>query len=74
MEGRKPLFRRVGRQHSPEGGPPSAQMPPPGRHPLIGWMKGTLTIAPGVDLTEPAEPEWGEVAYGNRTWDEQKLG
>jgi hypothetical protein len=27
------------------------------RHPLFGWMKGTVVIAPGVDLTEPACPE-----------------
>jgi hypothetical protein len=25
-------------------------------------MKGTVTIAPGVDLTEPACPEWGDIA------------
>jgi hypothetical protein len=30
------------------------------QHPLRGWMKGTLRIAPGVDLTEPADPEWGQ--------------
>jgi hypothetical protein len=24
------------------------------RHPLIGWMKGTVTIPEGGDLTEPA--------------------
>lgn len=41
-------------------------------HPLIGWMKGTFTIAPGVDLTQPAMPEWGEVAYGDKTWDDFK--
>jgi hypothetical protein len=32
------------------------------RHPLFGCMKGTLTIAPGVDLTEPACPEWADIA------------
>lgn len=32
-----------------------------GRHPLFGCLKGTLTILPGVDLTEPADPEWGRV-------------
>ena len=42
------------------------------RHPLYGWMKGTVTIAPGVDLTEPADPHWGEVAYGDKTWDDFK--
>ena len=25
-------------------------------------MKGTLTIAPGTDLTEPACPEWADLA------------
>ena len=29
------------------------------RHPLFGFLKGTVTIAPGVDLTEPADPYWG---------------
>lgn len=29
------------------------------RHPIFGCMKGTLTVMPGVDLTEPAEPDWG---------------
>ncbi len=35
-------------------------------HPLIGWMKGTVHIPPGVDLAEPADPEWGERAWGDR--------
>jgi hypothetical protein len=30
-------------------------------HPLIGWMKGTFTIPEGVDLTEPARPEWADL-------------
>jgi hypothetical protein len=36
------------------------------RHPLLGWMKGTVRISPGVDLTEPADPDWGERAWGDR--------
>lgn len=32
------------------------------RHPAFGCMKGMLTIPPGVDLTEPVLPEWGEYA------------
>jgi len=32
------------------------------RHPLFGCMKGTLTIAPDVDLTQPACPEWADIA------------
>jgi hypothetical protein len=77
VESRKLVFRRVS-PRSPEsaGGPSSAasDTQPNGtpRHPLIGWMKGTFTIAPGVDLAKPAMPEWGEVAYGDKTWDDFK--
>ena len=42
------------------------------RHPLIGAMKGTVWIAPGTDLTAPADPDWGDVAYGDKTWDDVK--
>jgi hypothetical protein len=27
------------------------------RHPLFGRLKGVITLAPGVDLTEPADPD-----------------
>ena len=37
------------------------------RHPLYGAMKGYITFVPGVDLTEPADPEWGELAWGDDT-------
>jgi hypothetical protein len=30
-----------------------------GGHPLRGALKGTIRIAPDVDLTQPADPEWG---------------
>jgi hypothetical protein len=39
----------------------------PGRNPMFGWMKGTMTLAPGVDLTEPADPDladWVDRKYG----------
>ena len=35
------------------------------RHPVEGCLPGTLTIQPGVDLTEPADPEWGKVYEEN---------
>lgn len=38
-----------------------------GSHPLIGWLKGTVTVAEGVDLTEPADPQWGEAVQVDRT-------
>ena len=37
------------------------------RHPLIGWMKGKVTVAEGVDLTEPTDPRWGDAVQGDRT-------
>jgi len=64
MEGRRLVFRRI----APRGpkvlesdtsngaGPPATS----NRHPLFGWLKGTVRIAPGVDLTQPADPEWAD--------------
>lgn len=34
---------------------------PPIISPLFGFMKGTTIIAPGVDLTAPADPDWARV-------------
>jgi hypothetical protein len=31
------------------------------RSPLFGFMKGTTVVAPGVDLTAPADPDWAKV-------------
>lgn len=30
------------------------------RHPLFGILKGVIKIPPGVDLTDPAFPDWDE--------------
>ena len=27
-------------------------------HPLYGYMKGIIRVMPGVDVTQPADPEW----------------
>jgi hypothetical protein len=72
MESRKLVFRRTEHEGSRARTYNSEPESNSTRHPLIGWMKGTFTIAPGVDLTEPAMPEWGEVAYGDKTWDDFK--
>jgi hypothetical protein len=57
MERRKLVFRRTG---EPLPGSPLQD------HSLFGWMKGTVHIPEGVDLTDPADPEWGKAA-----WDEE---
>src|SRR5258705_13555077 len=57
VKSRKIVFRRV------EEGPAEASSSPPvkkgERHPLFGALKGLVRIPPGVDLTEPADPDWG---------------
>jgi peptidoglycan/xylan/chitin deacetylase (PgdA/CDA1 family) len=66
VENRKLVFRKVGAPVRATTAPASG----PGEEPqpsLIGWLKGTVTIAPGVDLTEPADPDWGK-----RAWSDQK--
>ena len=68
MEEGKLVFRRV-RSLTPSSENSSKESSGKGgskRHPLIGWMKGTVHIAPGVDLTEPADPEWGKRAWGDQ--------
>jgi hypothetical protein len=60
IEGRKLVFRRVKPSSilpvgKSESGPKS------GLPPFYGALKGLITIAPGVDLTEPADPDWGKV-------------
>jgi hypothetical protein len=70
VEGRKLVFRRTREAVSASG--KSSPSDKSKRHPLIGALKGTVWIAPGTDLTQPSDPEWGEVAYGDRSWDDQK--
>ena len=65
MKGRRVTFRRVRPEAPRVPGRPSGDVTTKDRHPLIGWMKGTLTIAEGVDLTQPADVDWGDAAYGD---------
>jgi hypothetical protein len=57
VKSRKLVFRRV------EENPAATVSPRPpkkgGRHPLFGALKGLIRIPQGVDLTEPADPDWG---------------
>lgn len=58
MEGRKLVFRRAGTPHA------SAETPPKrkgDRHPIFGALKDITRLAPGVDLTEPADQEWADL-------------
>jgi hypothetical protein len=37
------------------------QIRPGERHPLFGALKNMTYVPPGVDLTAPADPDWGKV-------------
>ena len=63
LESRKLVFRRI-KPQPPESAPGRGEenLDRPAispRHPMFGAMKGLVRIAPGTDLTEPADPDWG---------------
>ena len=59
LGGRKLVFRRVGKVGNPEKKPVAPKKGD--RHPLFGALKDVTFIPAGVDLTEPADPDWGKV-------------
>jgi hypothetical protein len=66
IAGERLVFRRVGRSsHLPAGSSEtwsgSNKIEAGQRHPIFGCMKGTLTLLEDVDLTQPADPDWGRV-------------
>jgi hypothetical protein len=59
VKSRRVVFRRVeGKTTEPLSPPPTKKGE---RHPLFGALKGLAHVPPGVDLTEPADPDWGKV-------------
>jgi hypothetical protein len=59
VKSRKVVFRRV--EQSSTESPPLVPAKKGERHPLFGALKGLVRIPPGIDLTEPADPDWGKV-------------
>jgi hypothetical protein len=57
IKGRKVVFRRT--EEKPADG--LARKAKGERHPLFGALKGLVHVPPGVDLTQPADPDWGKV-------------
>ncbi len=55
---RKVVFRRV---ELSSAEPAPSRVKKLGRPPLFGALKGLAHIPPGVDLTQPADPDWGQV-------------
>lgn len=79
MESRKLVFRRTA-DHPGRGmaeAPREFSETDSGRHPLIGCMKGTFTIEPGYDLTNPmfSDEEWREIEkLLEEDWDQIEQG
>jgi hypothetical protein len=61
MSARKLVFRRVTKAGEASGGLPKPYATRDGRHPLRGALKDITFVPPGVDLTEPADPEWADL-------------
>jgi hypothetical protein len=72
IEGRKLVFRRASSDGPQAKVAENPVRPKSGRHPIIGFLKGMITIRPGVDVTEPADPEWGEIAWGDEVKKERR--
>ena len=60
MSARKLVFRRVARAGA-NGGLAKPYVTSDGRHPMRGALKDITFVPPGVDLTEPADPEWADL-------------
>ena len=65
MSARKLVFRRVVKAGETSGGfaesAPKPYATKDGRHPIRGALKDITFVPPGVDLTEPADPEWADL-------------
>jgi hypothetical protein len=72
IEGRKLVFRRTTPLPSKSGDTGAEREKLPRRHAFYGWMKGTITVAPGTDLTQPADPDWGDIAWGEENLNGEK--
>lgn len=65
MEREKLVFRRMRRKPptptpsaAPSAPAASAEARPKGRFPLLGCLKGSVRVMPGVDLTDPVDVTW----------------
>jgi hypothetical protein len=58
-QGRLVFHRDHDETPAPASSPASKAGEPGLRHPLFGMLKGLMRIAPGTDLTQPADPDWG---------------
>src|SRR5260370_32565895 len=63
VKSRKVVFRRV--EEKPAETPPPSTVKKGERHPMFGALKWLVRIPPGIDLTQPADPDCGKVDNSN---------
>jgi hypothetical protein len=61
MSARTLVFRRVAKAGEASGGLAKPYATSDGRHPIRGALRDITFVPPGVDLTEPADPEWADL-------------
>ena len=61
MSARKLVLRRVAKAGEASGGLAKPYATSDGRHPIRGALRDITFVPPGVDLTEPADPEWADL-------------
>jgi hypothetical protein len=62
ISARKLVFRRIIKEPNEEPSPKLEPVTKKGeRHPIFGALKDITRLVPGVDLTEPADPEWADL-------------
>jgi hypothetical protein len=61
MSARTLVFRRVAKAGEASGGLAKPYATSDGRHPMRGALRDITFVPPGVDLTEPADPEWADL-------------
>ncbi|HVV41338.1 MAG TPA: hypothetical protein VHC94_09770 [Nitrobacter sp.] len=71
VTGRKLVFRRVASGAGTATVERAAKEGGVGEHPLFARIRGTVHIPDGVDLTSPADPDWGDLDYGSSMNKEQ---
>lgn len=58
INARKVVFRRIDQGALESGALPAKRT---GDHPIFGALKGSVHVPKDVDLTEPADPDWGKI-------------
>ena len=71
VAGRKLVFRRVSSGDEVPSVERTAKQGGAGEHPLFARIRGTAHVPDGVDLTSPADPDWGDLDYGSSPTKEQ---